>query len=121
MQWSVVRGDHMIGNRVTVSPDKRVGLCWASANHDESVFDEPEKIRLDRRLNPHVSFGFREHLCQGAAHARLVIRSLLESLCERVERIEVLRSVPLLEREEQYERRVGYQQLDVRFHPLQST
>ncbi len=102
----------------TVSPDQRVGLCWASANHDETVFDEPDEIRLDRRPNPHVSFGFRTHLCQGAAHARLVIRSLLESLCEHVDRIEVLRSVPSLEREQHFERRVGYERLDVQFHPL---
>lgn len=101
---------------VTVAPDERVGLCWASANQDETVFDQPEKIRLDRRPNPHVSFGYREHLCQGAAHARLVIRSLLESLCEHVERIEVLQSIPLLEREELFERRVGYDRLDVQFH-----
>jgi cytochrome P450 len=102
---------------ITVPPDRRVGLCWASANYDETVFDEPDAVRLDRRPNPHVSFGFREHLCQ-AAHARLVIRSFLESLCDHVERIDVLHATPLLEREQHFERRVGYVRLDVQFHPL---
>lgn len=106
---------------VSVAPDQRVGLCWASANHDETVFDEPDKIRLDRRPNPHVSFGFRTHLCQGAAHARLVIRSLIESLCDRVERMEIVQSEPLIECEKHFERQVGYDRLDVRFHPLNPT
>lgn len=104
----------------TVAPDQRIGLCWASANHDETVFEQPDTIRLDRRPNPHVSFGFRTHLCQGAAHARLVIRSLIESLCDHVERIDVVQSVPLIEREQQFERRVGYERLDARFHPRTS-
>lgn len=103
---------------VTVAPDERVGLCWASANQDETVFDQPDEVRLDRRPNPHVSFGFRTHLCQGAAHARLVIRSIIESLCDHVERIDVVQSVPTIEREQQFERCVGYERLDVRFHPL---
>lgn len=102
----------------SVDPDQRVGLCWASANHDETVFDEPDEIHLDRRPNPHVSFGFRTHLCQGAAHARLVIRSLIESFCDRVEQMDVVQSAPLIEREQHFERHVGYDRLDVRFHPL---
>ncbi len=100
-----------------VPPNERVGLCWASANHDEQVFEQPEEIRLDRRPNPHVSFGFREHLCQGAAHARLVVRGLLEVLCRRIDRIEVLEAVPQVEHEQRFERRVGYERLSVRFHP----
>lgn len=100
---------------VTVPPDHRVGLCWASANHDETVFDHPDEIRLDRRPNPHVSFGFRDHLCQGAAHARLVIRSLLEVLCERGIEIDVLESTRNAEHEEKYIRTIGYQSLQIRF------
>lgn len=99
---------------VKVEPDQRVGLCWASANHDETVFDSPEEIRLDRRPNPHVSFGYRGHLCQGAAHARLVIRSMLEVLCERVDRIEIIHATPHFEREVGFTREIGYESLKVR-------
>lgn len=106
---------------VTVAPDERVGLCWASANHDETVFDAPEEIRLDRRPNPHVSFGYRNHLCQGAPHARLVIRSLLETICRKVERIEVIDAKPQTEREERFVRQVGYESLHVRWHRLETS
>ncbi|MEQ1843036.1 MAG: cytochrome P450, partial [Verrucomicrobiales bacterium] len=50
---------------VTVPADGRVSLGWASANFDETVFDAPEEVRLDRKPNPHISFGFGTHLCLG--------------------------------------------------------
>jgi cytochrome P450 len=65
-------------------------IRWASANLDETVFDAPDEVRLDRKPNPHLSFGFGTHLCLGAPHARLIVRSLLQSLTERVSKITVL-------------------------------
>lgn len=103
-----------------VAPNERVGLCWASANHDETVFDQPEEIRLDRRPNPHVSFGYRSHLCQGAPHARLVIRGLLETICRKVDRIDVIEAKPQTEREENFVRQVGFESLRVRWSRLRS-
>jgi cytochrome P450 len=41
----------------------RVLFCWASANHDESVFDDPETVKLDRSPNRHAAFGFGAHRC----------------------------------------------------------
>jgi cytochrome P450 len=75
---------------VPVKAGGRVSLAWSSANFDETVFDAPEDIRLDRKPNPHMSFGFGPHFCLGAQHARLIVRSLLEALTGRVERITVL-------------------------------
>ena len=43
----------------------------ACANRDESVFDEPEKFKIDRNPNPHLAFGFGNHNCLGAHLARL--------------------------------------------------
>jgi cytochrome P450 len=100
---------------VHVPADHRIGLCWASANYDEAVFEHADEIRLDRRPNPHVSFGFRNHLCQGAAHARLVIRSLLEVLCQRHIEVTLLDSLPRVEAEEKFTRMVGYESLHLRF------
>jgi cytochrome P450 len=103
---------------VRVEPGERVGLCWISANHDESVFENAEDVVLDRRPNPHVAFGFRGHLCQGAAHARLVIRSLLESLCKRDIAIEVIDSQRHIETTEAFTRAVGFDSLSVRFRKV---
>ncbi|MFT4688103.1 MAG: cytochrome P450 [Limisphaerales bacterium] len=101
---------------VTVKPGGRVSLCWASANNDETVFEAPEEIRLDRKPNPHISFGFGTHLCLGAPHARLIVRTLLQELTERVAGIEILNAVELVENEERYQRSNGYESLTVAFN-----
>ena len=36
----------------------RVGLCWPSANRDETVFEKADEVVLDRTPNPHIGFGF---------------------------------------------------------------
>jgi len=100
----------------TVPPDGRVSLGWASANFDETVFDAPQEIRLDRKPNPHLSFGFGAHLCLGAPHARLIVRTLLAELIARVSRIEVRGEQPHVEREARYERANGYDSLTVKLH-----
>jgi cytochrome P450 len=93
-------------------------LTWASANFDEAVFDAPQEIRLDRKPNPHLSFGFGAHLCLGAPHARLIVRSLLQVLTERVSKINLLESKDHIEHEERYDRSVGYDSLTVKLIPM---
>jgi len=98
-----------------VPAGSRVGLCWPSANRDGSVFKNPDQIVLDRSPNPHIGFGFGPHNCLGAPHARLVIRTLLKMLCQKVQAIELYSCVPRIEKETSYTRQVGYDQAMVRF------
>ena len=35
-----------------VKADTRISLCWASANRDASVFEHPNEVVLDRKVNP---------------------------------------------------------------------
>ncbi len=93
----------------------RVGLCWPSANRDETVFEKADEVVLDRAPNPHIGFGFGIHNCLGAPQARLIIRSLLKSLTEQVKSIELISAVPRIEKEESYTRQVGYDQALVKF------
>jgi cytochrome P450 len=102
---------------VTIKAGERIGLGWAAANLDETVFPSPREVRLDRKPNPHLSFGSGPHLCLGAPHARLIVRSLLQALASRVATITVLDAVEHIEREAAYERPVGYESLTVRFTP----
>jgi cytochrome P450 len=102
---------------VPVKAGGRVSLNWASANFDETVFDAPQEVRLDRKPNPHLSFGFGAHLCLGAPQARLIVRSLLHALTQRVARITVLEASEHVEREARYERSNGFDALVVRFSP----
>jgi len=98
----------------TVKAGDRVSLCWASANQDETVFESPQEVRLDRKPNPHVAFGFGPHLCLGAAHARLLLRALLQGLTRNVATIAILDARPQVETTPRYERAVGYEKLTVR-------
>ena len=102
-----------------VKAGDRATLCWASANLDEEVFEAADKVRLDRKPNPHVSFGFGAHLCLGAAHARTVMRVLLGLLCRRVSRIELISKQDRVEHTTAYDRQLGYESLVVRLHPLE--
>ena len=100
---------------VTVPPDGRVSLCWSSANRDEEVFENPHEVQLDRKPNPHVAFGFGTHLCLGAAHARLLARTLINALAQRSAKLTILDAVPHIENQATYTRANGYDSLTVRF------
>jgi cytochrome P450 len=95
----------------------RVSLGWASANRDESVFPEADVFKIDRKPNPHISFGFGEHLCLGAPHARLLLRTLLQKCVELVEGMEIVSAEERTETEHSYERKLGYDSLVLKFRP----
>jgi cytochrome P450 len=99
----------------TVEAGGRVSLCWSSANRDPGAFEEPNEVRLDRKPNPHIAFGFGIHNCLGQHHARAIMRGLIQKLSERVASIEITHRTELLEREANYTRKVGYEVLQARF------
>ncbi|OUW18057.1 MAG: cytochrome [Opitutales bacterium TMED158] len=101
----------------TVKAGDLISLNWASANFDETVFDDPEAIQLDRKPNPHIAFGSGAHLCLGAAHARLIVRSLLKALCERTSTLSLISDKPKYEKEAHYERHNAYHELHVKMEP----
>jgi cytochrome P450 len=96
-----------------VPPNGRVGLCWPSANRDAGAFAKPDEVVLDRSPNPHVGFGFGIHRCLGAPQARLIIRTLLASLCDQIQSIRLIEAVPEIETESSFSRQVGYKRLHV--------
>jgi len=102
---------------VWVKSGGRVSLGWAAANFDETVFQAPREVQLDRQPNPHLSFGFGAHLCLGASHARLIVRSLLTALANRVRKITVLAATEHIEHESSYKRANGFDALTVRLTP----
>ena len=103
---------------VTVPAGSRVGLCWSSANFDEAAFPDALSVKLDRKPNPHLSFGFGTHLCLGAPHARLILRTLLRLLCEKVSHISLREKLLRAEHEASFTRTLGYDALAVRFEPV---
>lgn len=98
-----------------IKADSRISLNWASANRDETVFENPNEVVLDRKVNPHVSFGFGTHNCLGATHARQILRILLATLSEKVTSIKVLEAKENIENLGEFERKVGFDSLKVQF------
>lgn len=73
---------------VDVKKGDRVGLYYASANHDEDVFTNPEKFDITRDPNPHLSFGGHgAHYCIGANLARLEVEIMFNTLADRLPNI----------------------------------
>ncbi|MEW2588121.1 cytochrome P450 [Streptomyces virginiae] len=72
--------DHELAGQPVRAGDKVV-VFHASANHDERVFTDPDRLDLGRTPNPHVSFGDGPHVCLGAHFARLQLRTLYEEWC----------------------------------------
>ena len=58
-------------------------MWYISANRDESVFENADKLIVDREnARRHLSFGYGIHRCVGARLAELQIRILLEEMAE---------------------------------------
>lgn len=60
-----------------------VVVFLAAANHDPSVFGDPERLDLRRRPNPHLAFGAGAHFCLGAPLARLVCGEAILAVLDR--------------------------------------
>lgn len=101
-----------------IKADTRVSLCWASANRDTAVFENPNEIVLDRKINPHVGFGFSHHNCLGATHARQILKILLNTLAAKVGSIAIQDYKENIESLDEFERKVGYDRINVKFNKL---
>ncbi|TCI94153.1 cytochrome P450 [Tenacibaculum sp. M341] len=99
-----------------IKNDTRVSLCWASANRDETVFKNPNEVNFDRKINPHVAFGFSHHNCLGATHARQIMRTLLALLADKVTSIDIINSKENIEKWGEFNRKVGFHELNVTFN-----
>lgn len=73
----------------TIPKGDQVLLLYGSANHDETVFPNPDVLDLDRPVKSHWTFGHGIHFCLGNAVARLETRVALEVLLELAPEYEV--------------------------------
>ena len=74
--------DVQVGEQL-VKKGERVGLFYASANHDAEVFEEPHKFDILREYNPHLAFGGHgAHYCIGANLARMEIDVIFNALAD---------------------------------------
>lgn len=72
---------------VAIPAGALVALMWGAANRDESVFEDPDEIVLDRpNAGLHLGFGRGIHHCVGAPLARLEARVVVTTLLRRTAR-----------------------------------
>ena len=68
---------------VTIPEGEWVLMLFGSANHDETVYENPDRLDITRKgARPHYSFGHGIHYCLGNAVARLQTRVALQELVE---------------------------------------
>lgn len=72
---------------VKIPADAKIRVVYASANHDEAVFTDPDLFRVDRsadELRRHIGFGRGTHTCLGAPLARAELRAGISTLLRRL-------------------------------------
>jgi cytochrome P450 len=81
--------DVELGGQTIREGDKLV-IWYVSANFDEQVFEEPLRLDVGRRPNPHVTFGGGgPHYCLGAHLAKLEVQVMFDMLLPRIAQLEL--------------------------------
>ena len=74
---------------VRIPKGAELGLLFDSANRDPAIFEEPDDLRLDRKPNPHLTFGAGIHFCLGAPLGRIELQTSFRALLERFPEMEL--------------------------------
>lgn len=69
---------------VELQAGERAFFSWASANHDEAVFECPNEVRIDRFPNRHTTFGIGIHRCLGSHIARAELTTMVARVLARM-------------------------------------
>ena len=106
--------DYKLGGEQIKKGDKVV-MWYLSGNRDESVFEDADKLIIDRpNARAHVAFGFGVHRCMGNRLAELQLRVLWEEIVKRFHTVEVVGDIERLPNN--FIR--GIKDVPVRLHPV---
>jgi cytochrome P450 len=112
MRRTATRDTEIAGK--SIAKGDKVVMWYVSANRDDSVFEEPDEFRVDRKnARQHLSFGLGVHFCMGSRLAEMQLRVLWEETLSRFREVEVI-GEPIRVRSNFVK---GYSQLPVRVHP----
>jgi cytochrome P450 len=103
----------------TIKQGDQVMLSLASANRDESLFDQPDVFDPGRENNrQHVSFGYGRHFCVGSEVARAELRISLRLLTNAMTNVRLAESENPLGWARHFHLR-GLDQLKIEFDPIE--
>ena len=89
MRRTCVQDTELEGHRI--AKGDKLALWYISANRDESIFENADKLIVDRpNARRHLAFGYGIHRCVGARLAELQITILLEEMAKRRLRVNVV-------------------------------
>jgi len=74
---------------VAIKQGQKIVSLLGSANRDEEVFPDADKMDISRERNPHIGFGAGIHFCIGAPLARLEMSISLPELFKRFPKMEL--------------------------------
>lgn len=108
MRRTATEDADLFGNQI--KKGQKLILWYISANRDETVFEDPDKLILNREnARRHVAFGYGIHRCVGARLAELQLKVLLEEMHKRRMRVNVTGKVERVRANFVH----GFRQLDV--------
>ena len=85
--WRVTVEDTELGG-IPIPKGSSIAVGYASANRDESVFDDSETFDIERKkAGAHLAFGSGPHHCPGAALARQEMYSAFTIFLHRLDNI----------------------------------
>ncbi|MEL7691884.1 cytochrome P450 [Citromicrobium bathyomarinum] len=88
MRRTCVEDTELFGQQIAAGD--KVILWYNSANRDESVFENAERLDIRREnARRHIAFGYGIHRCVGARLAELQLRVLMEEMHKRRLRVHV--------------------------------
>jgi cytochrome P450 len=106
--------DYELGGK-QIRKGEKVVMWYLSGNRDESVFEDADKLIVDRpNARAHVSFGFGVHRCMGNRLAELQLRVLWEEIMRRFHTVELVGDVERISNN--FIR--GIKNVPVRLHPI---
>jgi cytochrome P450 len=79
----IVAGDTEYGGCPMKEGD-RLLMNFPAANRDPEKFPDPDKVIIDRAVNPHIAFGVGIHRCAGSNLARMEMRVSIEEWLKRI-------------------------------------
>jgi cytochrome P450 len=71
-------------NGCKMSEGDRLLMNFPAANRDPEKFPDPDKVIIDRAVNPHIAFGVGIHRCAGSNLARMEMRVSIEEWLKRI-------------------------------------
>ncbi|WP_269775001.1 cytochrome P450 [Bacillus siamensis] len=92
-------------NGKIIKKGEQVYILLGAANRDPSIFNQPHKMDIERKPNPHLAFGKNAHFCVGSRLARIEAQIAILALLERMPKLRL--AAPGLE----YRKLIGFRSL----------